>query len=54
MAGKSTETANLSLWKLMDSKPTAKESVWTDLGSLHVGDSCTAWSFVGLRPVPDR
>lgn len=46
-----------SLWELIDSGPTARELSWTDLGHLHLGDSCIVWSMgpleVGPRYVPD-
>ena len=57
MMRKPTETANLSLWELRNSGLTGSQH-GTDLGLLHLGGSCVAWSFVGhlgvgQRPVPD-
>ena len=47
MIGKPTKTADLSLWELTSSRVTARSLHETDLGSLHVGDSCIAWSVLG-------
>ena len=41
--GEPTETADLSSWELMDSEPTGSLHE-TDLGPLHVFDSCVSWS----------
>ena len=49
--GKPTETTDLSLWELKDSTQTARKLAWTDLGPVHLGDNCVAWSFVDLLVV---
>ena len=43
MTEKLTETADLNMWKLMDSEPTGSLHE-TDLDPLHVCDSCVSWS----------
>ena len=44
MMEKSTETAEPSSWKLMNSRLTAVEPPWTELGSPYVGDSGEVWT----------
>lgn len=47
MMGKFTETANLSLWEVKDSGPTLGSQNGTEVGPLHLGDGCIAWSSMG-------
>lgn len=47
MMEKSTETAEPSSWKLMNSRPTTVETP----GPLYVGDSCEAWTVRGSLAV---
>lgn len=44
MTGKPIETADMSLWELVDSEHGNRHRNYLD--PLHVGDSCIAWSFV--------
>ena len=43
MMGKPVETAEPSSWEIKNSRQTAVEPVWTELGPLLVGDSCVSW-----------
>ena len=47
MSGKATERADLSSWGLTVSGRQLDSWLETDLGPLHLGNSCVAWSVCG-------